>query len=80
MCRFKEEAEGAIVDLREHVAAAHQERHALERQAKDQVSLLACIHCALCLSVFTFDIGTLLLLGVLSFNLYVRLALWASPY
>ncbi len=39
-CRFKEEAEGAITDLKEHVASAHQDRHALEQQAKDQVRAL----------------------------------------
>lgn len=38
--RFKEEAEGAIAELKEQVAGAHQERHALEQQAKDQVWLL----------------------------------------
>jgi len=36
-CRFKEEAEGAIAELKEQVAGAHQDRHALEQQAKDQV-------------------------------------------
>jgi len=36
-CRFKEEAEGAVAELKEQVASAHQDRHALEQQAKDQV-------------------------------------------
>jgi len=36
-CRFKEEAEGAIAELKEQVAGAHQDRRALEQQAKDQV-------------------------------------------
>ena len=36
-CRFKEEAEGAVAELKEHVASGHQDRHALEQQAKDQV-------------------------------------------
>ena len=36
-CRFKEEAEGAVAELKEQVADAHQDRHALEQQAKDQV-------------------------------------------
>ncbi len=36
-CRFKEEAEGAVAELKEQVAGAHQDRHALEQQAKDQV-------------------------------------------
>lgn len=38
VCRFKEEAEGSIADMKQQVAAAHQERHALEQQAKDQVT------------------------------------------
>ncbi|KAL0056004.1 hypothetical protein WJX82_006566 [Trebouxia sp. C0006] len=35
--RFKEEAEGAFAELKEQVASAHQDRHALEQQAKDQM-------------------------------------------
>ncbi|KAL0031716.1 hypothetical protein WJX79_002877 [Trebouxia sp. C0005] len=35
--RFKEEAEGAIAELKGQVAGAHQDRHALEQQAKDQM-------------------------------------------
>ena len=37
MRRFKEEAEGSTIDLKEQLAAAHQERHAVEEQAKQQV-------------------------------------------
>lgn len=37
MHRFKEEAEGSTTDLKEQLAAAHQERHAVEEQAKQQV-------------------------------------------
>lgn len=36
-CRFKEEAEGAVAELKEQVESGHQDRHALEQQAKDQV-------------------------------------------
>jgi len=36
-CRFKEEAEGAVAELKEQVASGNQDRHALEQQAKDQV-------------------------------------------
>lgn len=38
-CRFKEEAEGAVAELKEQVAGAHEDRHALEQQAKDQVCM-----------------------------------------
>ena len=37
MRRFKEEAEGSTTDLKEQLAAAHQERHTVEEQAKQQV-------------------------------------------
>ena len=37
MRRFKEEAEGSTTDLKERLAAAQQERHAVEDQAKQQV-------------------------------------------
>ena len=36
-CRYKEEAEGALQEVRDQLAAAQEERHALERQARDQV-------------------------------------------
>lgn len=37
MHRFKEEAEASTTDLKEQLVAAHQERHAVEEQAKQQV-------------------------------------------
>ena len=40
-CRYKEEAEGALQESREQLAAAHEERHALERQARHQVRPLS---------------------------------------
>ena len=42
--RFKEEAEGSTTDLKEQLAAAHEERHAVEEQAKQQVKSLTS-HC-----------------------------------
>lgn len=40
-CRYKEEATGALQEVRDQLAAAQEERHALERQARQQVTNLA---------------------------------------
>ena len=50
-CRYKEEAEGALQESRDQLAAALEQRHALERQARDQVR---------CSSLFQSDLGTVL--------------------
>ena len=48
MRRFKEEAEGSSTDLKEQLAAAHQERHAVEEQAKQQVLPAVHLHGMTC--------------------------------
>ena len=40
--RYKEEAQGALQEVRDQLADAQEERHALERQARDQVNPHPC--------------------------------------